>query len=333
MEIITGSKNINFSDWEEFLQNHPNGYFFQSPGLVNFYNQLDNYEVKSIFALQNEAIVGVLIGVEQKEGSGVKGYLTNRCIIFGGPIISENIDQETVAHQLLETLKRESSAIYIEFRNLFSLSRFDRIFNAAGFENISHVNFLVNTDLTPDEALMNLSSSKRRQVRKSIKTGAVIREPQSIDDVRSFYEILLDLYQNKVKKPLPEWEFFKEFYENENLGKYFIIKYNEEVMGGIMCPIYKDTIYEWYIAGLDGEIKHVYPSVLATWAPIEYAVKYGLKYFDFLGAGHPNKDYGVREFKSKFGGELVEFGRYKYINKPLLYKLGEIGLKVYQKVV
>ena len=67
--------------------------------------------------------------------------------------------------------------------------------------------------------------------------------------------------------------------------------------------VYNDVIYDIYGCGEDGKYKDVYPSVLANWAALEYGLKNGLKYFDFLGAGKPNEDYGVREFKSKFGGE------------------------------
>jgi len=84
---------------------------------------------------------------------------------------------------------------------------------------------------------------------------------------------------------------------------------------------------------MDGEIKDIYPSVLATWAPIQYAANKGLKYFDFMGAGKPDEEYGVREFKSKFGGELVEFGRFERIHKPFLFKFGKFGLKVWQKLM
>ena len=56
------------------------------------------------------------------------------------------------------------------------------------------------------------------------------------------------------------------------------------------------------------------------------------EYFDFMGAGSPDSDYGVREFKSKFGGECVEYGRYIKINKPVLYHAGRIGLKVLGKL-
>ena len=109
---------------------------------------------------------------------------------------------------------------------------------------------------------------------------------------------------------------------------YFLIKYQNDIVGGIMCPIYKETIYEWFVCGKDGEIKNIYPSVLATWAPIEYAAQNGLEYFDFLGAGKPDDDYGVREFKSKFGGKEISFGRYLRVNNKLLYHVGKTGLNL-----
>ncbi|MDW7681251.1 MAG: peptidoglycan bridge formation glycyltransferase FemA/FemB family protein [bacterium] len=126
--------------------------------------------------------------------------------------------------------------------------------------------------------------------------------------------------------------FFKSFFEKKDLGKYFLIQFNSKIIGGIMCPIYKGTIYEWFVCGLDGQIDNVYPSVLATWAPIAYAANSGLKYFDFMGAGKPDDEYGVREFKSKFGGELVNYGRFVRINNPFLYNIGKIGLKVLGKI-
>ena len=88
------------------------------------------------------------------------------------------------------------------------------------------------------------------------------------------------------------------------------------------------VIYEWYVCGLDQDYKNIYPSVLATWAAIEYGLKNNLETFDFMGVGVPDKDYGVREFKSKFGGELVNFGRFGRINNHFIYTITEIGFNV-----
>jgi serine/alanine adding enzyme len=46
-----------------------------------------------------------------------------------------------------------------------------------------------------------------------------------------------------------------------------------------------------------------------------------------MGAGKPDEGYGVREFKSKFGGELVEHGRFLFVCNPRLYALGKYIVK------
>ena len=50
-----------------------------------------------------------------------------------------------------------------------------------------------------------------------------------------------------------------------------------------------------------------------------------------MGAGKPDEAYGVRDFKARFGGEQVEHGRFLYINKPLLYRVGKFGVKLLKK--
>ena len=72
---------------------------------------------------------------------------------------------------------------------------------------------------------------------------------------------------------------------------------------------------------------------MATWAAIDYANKNMIERFDFMGAGKPNDGgYGVRDFKAKFGGELVEYGRFRYICNPFLYKIGILGVKILKRL-
>jgi len=67
---------------------------------------------------------------------------------------------------------------------------------------------------------------------------------------------------------------------------------------------------------------------MATWAAIDYALKNNIKAFDFMGVGVPDKDYGVRDFKAKFGGEQVNYGRFGRINNKFLYAITEIGFNL-----
>jgi len=50
-----------------------------------------------------------------------------------------------------------------------------------------------------------------------------------------------------------------------------------------------------------------------------------------MGAGLPSKNYGVREYKKEFGGQLREYGRYVKILNPVLYYLGKSVLSIKKK--
>jgi lipid II:glycine glycyltransferase (peptidoglycan interpeptide bridge formation enzyme) len=282
-------------------------------------------------AVDEEAVVGSLLAVVAKEGNGLKGYFSRRCIVWGGPLVQG--DAPDVWTELLDRLNMLMSqkAIYTEVRNFRDQTARKGLFNEKNYQFIEHLNYIVPVP-SIEKARAALSKSKKRQINKSLKNGAEVIQAENIEQVRSFYEILHQLYRDKVKKPLPSFDFFENFFQHNNLGKYFLIKYEGRIVGGIMCPIYNDTIYEWFVCGKDGEIKDVYPSVLATWGAIEYAAHNGLARFDFMGAGKPDQDYGVREFKSKFGGELVDFGRFVRINKKMHYQVGKVGLSILKRL-
>ena len=91
------------------------------------------------------------------------------------------------------------------------------------------------------------------------------------------------------------------------------------------------TVYEWFECGLNADYKEQYPSVMATWAGMQYANGHGCARYDMMGAGVPGVPYGVRDFKSEFGGDMVEHGRFLCVCKPLLYKLGVLGVKILKR--
>ena len=92
---------------------------------------------------------------------------------------------------------------------------------------------------------------------------------------------------------------------------------------------FKDTIYDFY-AGSKVKFYNKYPNDLIPWEVFKWGKENNYKVFDFGGAGKPGVPYGVRDYKLKFGGELVNFGRFEKVNKPLLMKLGKTGLNLYR---
>lgn len=328
-KIVSGVNSVDTFKWNQFVKDHPNGNIFQTPAFCSFITKVPFYQ-PVVFAAEtlSGSIAGILVGVMQKEKGLIRGLFSSRLIVWGGPLSC--ISDVSITGLLIKSLLKEYSrkSIYIEFRNMCQMDHLISYFTDSRFSYTEHLNFLVNTE-NKEQALKAISTGKTRQIKKSLKNGANILSDISIEQVRQFYEILKKLYETKVKKPLPGWAFFEQFYYHDDIGRYLLIEYKGSIIGGIMCPIFADqTIYEWYIAGEDGIHEGVYPSILATWAPIDYAFKNNLKQFDFLGAGKPDEGYGVRDFKSTFGGELVSYGRFKRVNNRLLYFIGKTGLNL-----
>ncbi len=334
VKITTDINKIPIPEWDRFIEKHPNGTVFQSESMYRLFNDTKKFEPVVVAAFNDDKLAGVLLGTIIKEYSSMIGFFTSRTVLYGGPLIdnkSEDTDKilDLLLKELINQVKNRS--IFIQFRNFFEWNDRKEIFYKNDFKYLERLNYLVDTTSEKD-VRKRMSSSKMRQVKKGLKEGAEIVDPENIEQVKEFYKLLYYLYKYKVKKPLPEWSFFKSFYEQSKdgrLGIIKLIKYKDEIIGGILSPVLKNkVIYEWYICGMDREYKNLYPSVLATWAAIDYGVKNNLKIFDFMGVGVPDKDYGVREFKSKFGGEMVNYGRFGRINNKFLYAITEVGFNV-----
>jgi len=329
LKLLSGN-NVDEKKWRAFLNDNQYSSPFQSPEFYELFNHVPGL-LANVYAIENDQQIKSLCVVTLQKDKGIKGFFSRRAIIYGGPILSDNAQAELA--KLLEFISNDlkGRSIYIETRNFFDYSIYKNTFAGQQWKFDHYLNYHLNcsTEIVVQE---NLNTNRKRQIKKAFKNGAVIAEAKNINEVNEFYLILEDLYKNKIKKPLLPMEFFQAFFEKD-IGKILLVKKEEKIIGGIVCPILRNkAIYELYICGLDHDYKDLSPSVMATYAAIEYGFNNNLKKFDFMGAGKPSEDYGVRDFKAKFGGELVEHGRFVKINNQFLYGLGKTALKVIQKV-
>lgn len=332
MMRIIELKDINNSDWEILLKTSPVATWFQTKEAFCFFESLPFLEAFALGVESEGDLKGVIVGYVQKDGGAIKRFFSRRAIVIGGPVLADGITDDEL-NLLLVTLKTKLNrkAIYIETRNFNDYSRWHRVFEKCGFELEPHLNYIVDCS-SAELSWHNLKENRRRQIKRAWKEGVSIDEVTSEVEVEEFYSLLQALYSKRIRKPLFDVEFFLAFYRM-SVGKLFLVKYEGKIIGGIVCPILDNrTIYEWFICGEDFSYKCQYPSVMATWAAIDYANKHGIARFDFMGAGKPNEEYGVRDFKSKFGGELVDYGRFVSVCQPMLYEIGKIGIKLLKKL-
>lgn len=305
---------------------------FQSEEYLRFLEGMSLFRPFRFSVCRGEREVGVLAGYIQQDGGLLKRFLSRRAIINAGPCLAEDISEEEIAELLrrgVEGLKKE--VIYIETRNFKDYSPYRAIFEKVGFVYEPHYDFIIDTkDVETVEAKMG--KSRKRDVKASLKNGASVVDHPSLEDVRAFYTVLHDLYQTKVKTPLFPLSFFEKLFKT-SFSRFILVRYQEEIVGGTVCVFDDETVYEWFACGKDGVYKNVFPSTVATYYGILFAVESGRKRFDMMGAGAPGDGgYGVREFKAKFGGDLVEFGRFRYVADKPLYALGKLGVKLLKKL-
>lgn len=305
--------------------------WFQSDECQSFFKALSFVEAFECKVERDGETKGKIVGYIQQDGGRVKQFFSRRAIINGGPMLAEDITELELITLLKDcSRKLKGKAIYVESRNFDDYSQYQEVFEQCGWSYEPHYDFLIDTS-SIEVVLESLGKSRKRDIRTSLRDGAEYGEAKDINEVSELYHLLEFLYHTKVKTPLFPFEFFEKLFRS-SWGKIFVVRFDGRVVGGTVCVCGRDTVYEWFACGEDGISKSVFPSTLATFAGIEYAAKNGYKCFDMMGAGSPGDGgYGVRDFKAKFGGELVEYGRSKCVLNRPLYQIGCLGVKILKR--
>lgn len=348
MQILT-YKEIEREEWSRLVAASATGTWFQSPEAYAFYASMPELFKPFAVAVAQDAehldaerldpadlelrtrLRGICVGYITVEKSAIKQTLTRRAIIVGGPVIADDATDAEVC-ELMKTVRKElkGKAIYVESRNFNDYSKWKGAFAAAGFEYVPHLNFHIDTS-SIEIVDANLGKSRKRDIRTTIREGVSVIEHPTEEQVCEYYKVLDNLYRTKVKTPLFPLSFFLAL-NKHNDGRLLLVEYQRRIIGGTVCVEQANKcVYEWFVCGEDGVYPHVFPSSYATYAGIKYAAEHNCPRFDMMGAGKPDEAYGVRDFKAKFGGTEVEHGRFLCVTKPLLYRIGKLGVAILKR--
>lgn len=315
--------NPSFERWQKlYSSSTTTRSFFQSNTCYNFYKKVSSIETFVVAIEDDNEILALVTGYIHSSRNKIISYFSRRAIIPGGILLPNNCPNEVVL-LLLNSLKDylKEKAIYIELRNLNDYSQYKHVFKIAGFKYIKHYN--VQNELkfsTKEDLLSSISRDKKRQYVRSLKHGATIHIVNTLEEVKSVYQVLQNFYTYKLKLPLFDFDFFKNLFDLENTA-IIVVKNNNQIVS-LMVLVHDDICaYEWFVYG--DRKQSIYPSVVVTVAGIQYAYQQKLKKFDFMGAGSDKEKIGLRKFKLRFGGELVENGRFLYICNPILFSIGK----------
>ena len=314
--------------WLSLQSASPLASFFQSVEACEFFSRCGAMGTYVVGVERHGMLKGVIVAMLYHEGRWPKSRLSARAIVNGGPLVAPDIDDDALRSLLLACLHDlRRRYVYTEIRNFHDYSRWRHLFEACGLRYEPHYNFHI--DLAHYDAQKQLSSARRYELRRATREGVAVDINPTEADISAFYRILCHLYSHRVKRPLPTLQFFAALCR-QPFAHCILGKHQGRVVGGTLCVgLPGQPLYEWYACGDNSAGAHLYPSTVATYGAIDYALAHGHPLFDMMGAGSPGDGgYGVRDFKAQFGGQLVEHGRYIHVNQRLIYQAGKAYLKI-----
>ncbi len=223
-----------------------------------------------------------------------------------------------------------SRAIYTQVRNVWDTEYSKSTLSSLGYQYEPHLNYLIDLNRPAKEIWGDIHKPRRKGINRAEKVGIKVRKIKTREEIEDCYKIIEETYKN-VRLPLADISLLESAYDklfDKGLIDFYLANLDSEVVGSRVVLKYRGMVHDWY-AGSKQEINYVNEAVV--WHMLsEYAGKE--KVFDFGGAGHPDKPYGVREFKKRFGGEEVDYGRYEKVHNKSKKELLSLGFKAYKKL-
>lgn len=329
-EILTTYESIDKSGWSCFVKNHSQGNVFQSPEMYELYRRTSQIQPLVVAVQSDGEIEGILLA-QHFTSNKITSWLTSRCIIMGGPLAKNN-DTEII-DLLMKGYRSLLSAktIYSEIRPIYDSSALFQHLAANKWKRMGHYNIVLPLDKDIDALYNQMHKERRRNVQTAIKNGLIFEQVTSIDKIQDLVALIKQTYQRK-HVPIAYLDMFEQVLDI--LGEYahFFACYaaDGKMIGGQLRLCYNQLVYAWF-AGSDEAYFKQRPNDFLMWNVIAWAKENDYQLFDFGGGGEPGVEYGVRDYKMKYGCEIYDYGRMLYTHRPITYMLGKLAINLIKK--
>ena len=166
------------------------------------------------------------------------------------------------------------------------------------------------------------------------KGDILIEEVSSLEQVGACYDILKKSYAH-ASVPLADITLFEAAFKvlaPKKMVKFWLARLGDAYIASSVELVYKDVIFGWY-GGVDRAYSNRTPTEVLTWRILEWGAAQGYQTYDFGGAGLPDEEYSVRDFKARFGGNLVNYGRNTYTCSRLALAASRAGYEAFRRTL
>jgi serine/alanine adding enzyme len=321
--------------WRAFVDQHPCSNIFHTPEMFQVFEHACGYRPHLHAAVDGDGQVqALLLPVQVTLMNGFLRRLTTRSIAYGGVLYSNSPAGELSLETLVRAYTKNGSreALFTELRNMSDPCAIQPVLSQYGFIYEEHLDYLIDLSVSPGVVLQNIGARTRKHIRQALRKGTVIVEELCEPDLLPvWYELVRKSY-TAARVPLADRSLFEAAFrilQPRGMAQFWLARIDSTYVAASVELLYKDVIYGWY-SGVDRAYARETPGELLMWRVLEKGSMTGYKIYDFGGAGRPDEAYGVRDFKAKFGGQLVSYGRNLKVNSPNLLRLSEAGYGIYR---
>lgn len=332
IEVVRGLDN---GVWQDYVDRNPLGNIFHTPQMFEVLARTKNYR-PSLWSAVGESgePLALLSPVAITLMNGPMRLLSSRAVAYGSALCDTSSEGYAALYQLLMTYRQSvgASLLFTELRHLADQSAIRSLLSECGFEHEGHLNYLIDLRQPKEAIWKKVASRTRSYIRSGLKRDELtIQEVNTPAALRDAYELLCKTYAH-ARVPLADFSLFQAIYEvlrPQKMARITSVYINGAPAATSIDLLYKGVVYYWY-GGMDRAFGSFHPSEVLRWHVIEWAWDNGYRLFDFGGAGKPDEQYSVRDFKAKFGGELVDLGRSVCVHAPQLLSLSKRGYELYR---
>lgn len=317
-------------EWDRFVLEHPKGSVFHISEMVRVFQATKGNKPFAVASVGPDGkIKALLVSVRVQTLPPPMGRFSSRAVFYAEPLCLEHPDSMKALADLVawHDARVGRTVLFAEVRPLFAPGGERIVLERAGYEYLDYLNYINDVTQTPEVMWKNLHKGAQYAIRQCEKRGLVVREVSAESAVDELYP-LLKLSYSHSGVPLADRTLFEATVReltSHGMAHFFGVYDGETPVAMDVMLSFKDQVYLWY-GGVSRSCEGS-PCSLLRWFELKWAHEHGYSICDSGGAGWPNVPYGVRDFKRKFGGALVQHGRCRKTYSP--WKLA-IAEKVYK---
>ena len=332
MDVV---RQLDEHRWREFVDGHPLGNVFHTPEMFQVFNCAKNYQPEIWAATDQGRVLALHLPVRITLMNGPCKSLTTRAIVYGSVLWSPSDEGHQALALLLETYVRETrgSFLFTELRNLVCLDKVQPILQQSGFVYEPHLNYVIDLNRSPEAIFASIGRRTRKNIRRGLRRGhVVVEEVNSREQIEICYGLLDQTYR-AANVPLADRSMLEAAFDllrPRGMVRFTLARVGQSPAAVSVELLYKDVALGWF-GGMDRAFGRYVPNELLIWHILEWGAQNGYRFYNFGGAGKPDEDYPVRDFKAKFGGQLVSFGRNTCVHAPGRLWLSKRGYQILRR--